>query len=200
MSKTHLLISGLRTASQVSGFHLAAVIILSCAACLIPIELFILEIWPRHGFNSLLLILIPAVIGALIARSLPENYYRLRFFELSGRLYEWVGIRRFKRVVPDGDYLNRLVRQSNPQHRLISSQESLIQFEARTRLAERLHLGALILPVPCIAHAVALKWTGFALWMVLANVAFHAYPILLQRYTRGRILRVVRLRSKNSRA
>ena len=181
-------------ALSIRGLHLAAVIILSCAACITPIELFILEVWSFHGFSSLLFV-VPLVAGGTLVRLLPEAYHRIRRFEESGRLYAWMGVRYFKRFVPNGDYSNRLLRASNPGHRIIRDKASMVRFEASTRLAERVHLGALLMPLPCAAYALHLGWNGFALWLLLPNVPFHVYPILVQRYSRGRIRRVLNARS-----
>lgn len=183
--------AGGKGAAQVSGRYLGAVIVVSCAACVTPVELFIVEVWPRHGFFSLLLVIAPVAAGWATARLLPERYYRIRAFESGGRVYEWLGIRLFKRFVPDGDYVNRLVRRSDPGYRLVRDADSLVRFEARTRLAEKCHVAGLWLALPCAAYALLLGWDGFALWLLLPNVPLHLYPVLLQRYTRARIQRVL---------
>ena len=53
-----LALGGEERALSIRGLHLAAVIILTCAACITPIELFILEVWSSHGFSSLLLFVV----------------------------------------------------------------------------------------------------------------------------------------------
>lgn len=181
-----------KSATQLSGLYLGAVIIFSCAVSFTPIELFLVEIWPRHGFFSLLLVVVPLIAGGVFAQLLPERYYRIKPCESSGRVYERLGIRFFKRFVPKGDYVNRIIRNSEPGYRVVCDEESIVRFEIETRLAEKCHLAGLWLALPCTVYALLLGWNKFALWMLLPNVPLHLYPILLQRYTRARIQRVLK--------
>ena len=181
-------------AAQISNLYLGAMIVVNCAFCLTPVELFLVEIWPRHGFFSLLLFVAPLIVGCAIARVLPERYYRIRHFESSGRVYERIGIRFFKRFVPNGDYINQVIRRSQPGYRVVHDRDSIVNHEAATRWAERCHIVSLFLVVPCTAYALMLGWNKFALWLVLPNIPLHLYPILLQRYTRARIQNVLRRR------
>jgi Glycosyl-4,4'-diaponeurosporenoate acyltransferase len=188
---TSLAVDTRNSAARISDLYLGAIIVINCAFCLTPIELFLIEIWPRHGFSSLLLFVAPLVVGSVVARLLPERYFRVRKLEASGRLYEWVGIRFFKRLVPNGVCINQLMRRSDPNYRLIYDRSSMIDFEASTRFAERCHVVSLFLILPCTVYALNLGWYKFALWLVLPNIPLHVYPILLQRYTRSRIDRVL---------
>lgn len=181
-----------KAATRIPSLYPGAIIIVSCAAGLVPLELFLVEIWSRHGFFSLLLVILPLVAGCLIVQSLPERYYRTKRFESSGRLYESLGIRFFKRFPPNGDYINRVNRRFNPAYRVVCDKASIVEFEASTRLSERCHLIGLFLVLPSVALALALGWNQFALWLLLPNIPLHFYPVLLQRYTRARIERVLK--------
>ena len=132
--------AGRSTGSRLPGWHHAAMIIISCTACILPLELFLLEVWPRHGSASLLLLLLPLIGGSLLSLSLPQQYYRTKSFEASGNVYERLGVRFFKRFVSDGDYINRVARQSDPGYRVVSDEDSILRVEAGTRWAESLHL------------------------------------------------------------
>lgn len=175
-----------------SGWYLGGIMMFSMAVGFVPIELFLVEIWERHGFFSLLFVILPLFVGDLIVRHLPERYYQTRNFELSGRLYELLGIHFFKRLVPNGDYINRINRRSDPGYRVIRNKASLLEFESSTRLAERCHLVSLLMVLPSTIYAVALGWNQFALLLLLPNILVHLYPVLLQRYTRARIDRLLR--------
>lgn len=177
--------------TQISGYYLGVMIIINCAACLIPIEFFLIEIWHRHEFFSLLLFVVPLIAGWIIAELLPERYYQIKSFESNGRVYEGLGIRFFKRFVPNGDYINRIVRRSEPGYRVICDENSIVEFEAGTRLAERCHIVSLLLVLPSAVYALMLGWNNFALWILLPNIPLHLYPVLLQRYTRARIQKVL---------
>ena len=179
-----------KSETSIHGTYVGVVIIITCAACLTPLELFVVQIWDRHGFFSLMFFFVPLIAGSLVAGSLPERYYRVKPFESSGLVYERVGIRFFKRFVPGGDCINRTIRRSVPDYRLVYDEASVTELEARTRFAERCHLIGLVLVLPSAAYALMLGWDGFALWLLLPNVPLHFYPVMLQRYTRERIEKV----------
>jgi len=181
-----------KSATQIPSLYLGIIIIVSCAACFVPIELFLVEIWSQHGFFSLLFFIIPFITGCLIAELLPEQFYRIKSFESSGRIYERLGIRFFKHFVPNGDYINRVIRHYEPGYKIIYDENSIVEFEAGIRLAERCHIVSLLLVLPSVVYALILGWNGFALWLLLPNIPLHLYPVLLQRYTRARIQRVLK--------
>lgn len=183
---------------RLPGWYHAVMIIISCTACILPMEMFLFEIWPLHGFFSLLFFLLPLIGGSLLALCLPQQYYRTKYFEASGHVYERLGIRFFKRIVSDGDYINRFTRRSDPGYRVVSNKGSLLRFEAGTRWAECLHLAWLVVTLPSIVYALILDWNWFALWLFLPNILLHLYLVLLQRYTRARIHRVLRQRKSKS--
>jgi hypothetical protein len=186
--------AGGKNANRITGTYLGFIITISCAASFTPIELFLVEIWSRHGFFSLLLFVVPFITGWMIAELLPARYYRIKTFESSGLVYERLGIRFFKRFVPKGDYINRIIRRSEPAYRVVRNEASIDKFEAETRLAEKCHIAWLFLTLPSTVYALLLGWNGFALWLLLPNIPLHVYPILLQRYTRTRIQKVLNRR------
>ena len=116
-------------------------------------------------------------------------YFRPRAFELNGKLYEWLGVLRFKRA------LMRLVRV-NPENSTANgyvlggrSPEHLRAFEKRTRRSELIHLGGLALSAPCLCLGV---WAGRGMLvsgMAIFAANFHCF--ILQRYNRIRIVRVL---------
>jgi hypothetical protein len=90
-----------------------------------------------------------------------------------------------------GDGINRVIRRIQPDYRIVSG-ESIADFEQRTVSAEKFHLACLLAIVPSAVYAIGLRWWTFAWLLTLPNVVLHLYPILLQRYTRARILRIRR--------
>jgi Glycosyl-4,4'-diaponeurosporenoate acyltransferase len=176
-----------KEAAKITGPYLGAIIVISCAFCFTPIELLILEIWPHQGFLSLLLVIGPLCVVPTAFKHVPDSYFDIKRFEGDGRVYELLGIRFFKRLVPNGLYINQLVRRVDPVYRIIRNKHSMIEFEAQTILAERCHLVSLLLMVPSAIYALMLGWYVFAALIVLPNIPLHVYPVLLQRYTRARI-------------
>jgi hypothetical protein len=133
-------------------------------------------------------------------RNLP--IFDLCDFERDGRLYERLGIRWFKRLVPQRAYWNQRRGSSDSSFKKITNVAAAIEWEARTRSNEFVHLCSLIVG---LAIVVWLYFRGEYAWLgavVFAVIIWDIYPIMLQRYNRARIWRIKSsmLRRQNSRA
>jgi hypothetical protein len=105
-------------------------------------------------------------------------------WEREGRVYEWMGVRAFQRVVlrtPLG-WLNPVV-----QHR--SDLDPLLR---DLGVAEEVHrVGGGVAIVLALAYALA-GYPRVGIWLVLFSVPLHLYPVMLQRWNRGRVWRMRR--------
>jgi glycosyl-4,4'-diaponeurosporenoate acyltransferase len=117
---------------------------------------------------------------------------RLRAWERDGRLYERLAIRRWKdrlpefgAVFPGGVSKRSLATRDTP---------ALTRFAAETRRAEVVHWA-----IPLVTPLFAL-WNPA--WLVAAMAAYalaaNAPCLLIQRYNRGRLLRVLARRARRS--
>jgi hypothetical protein len=162
---------------------------------LAPLIMFWLYVWgPLRPFAYPAGDLMPSLwfaplIGCIaIWWLLPAGYFRVRSFERSGRFYELLGVRFFRRFVPDGDLANWWERRVNPKYRIVHGRRSAENFIQRTERSERGHLVLLMLGVVSAAFAWKIGWNGWAVYLSFGNVLVNVYPILLQRYTRGRLV------------
>ena len=121
----------------------------------------------------------------------PRAYYRIATFERSGRIYELLGIKLFRKIVPDGDLANRWRRRSEPAQKMIHHRAHAAAFVQRTEQSEKGHLVLLALGLYSAAHAAAIGWWGWTIFISVGNVLVNLYPIMLQRYTRSRITRLL---------
>jgi hypothetical protein len=135
--------------------------------------------------------LLLSVAAALPALRLPDSYFRPRRFEREGRLYVPLGVVPFKRYLTWEDPFLRALRAGEPRPRVGAGSESLRDFLARSRRNEAVHLGLLLAAVPPCVYAFARGWTGLGIFLGAANLVFNLYPILVQRYNRPRVLRVL---------
>ena len=161
-----------------------------------PLLMFWLYVWGplrpfRYPSGELLpplpILFVCFVLGVSVWWS-PRSVYRLRAFEQSGRLYELLGVRFFRRFVPDGDAANRWRRRREPAFRMIRNRQDALEFVQRTEQSEKGHLVMLVLGAMSAAFAWAIDWRGWAVYLTVGNVLVNVYPILLQRYTRARLL------------
>jgi hypothetical protein len=123
---------------------------------------------------------------------LPPSYYRTRKMEARGRLYELLGVRLFRKLVPNGDFVNAWRRRHDPGFRVVTNSRSAKTFVARTIVGEKTHLVGLLAGIASSWYAWHIGWTGWAVYLAAANVVFNVYPILLQRYTRARLTLIAR--------
>ena len=126
------------------------------------------------------------------------GYFRLRPFETDGRVYALFGVHRFRYVVSNGDLAVRLMRWIDPNLARLG-RPTLAQHELRRRLSEQLHWGYLLGSIPTMMWAVLVGQPWFAVYLLVGNIVFNLYPILLQRYTRAKLARICerpRMRAK----
>ena len=134
------------------------------------------------------LVLVAAMLLCLVPFLLPARYFRPRAFE-RGRFYPRLGVRAFRYLAPDGDWVGRRVRRLDPAFRVVRSRADVRAHIAGTYANERWHLAFLIGGLFTQAFAVASGQLGWALLLTLANAAFNLYPVLHQRYKRARARR-----------
>jgi len=124
--------------------------------------------------------------------ALPAAYYRAATGQGTERVMETLGVRTFKRFATNGDLVNRWGRRHDPRHRVVRDEASVREWARQARGAERNHLVFLSMATLSIAYAAWIGWYGWALGLAASNVVFNVYPILLQRYNRLRIARILR--------
>ncbi|HYH79762.1 MAG TPA: hypothetical protein VEX86_08185 [Longimicrobium sp.] len=165
------------------------------AGWLSPLLLFWLAVWGPlrpygHASGSLGpsgLVFLLMVVASIAASRVSARYFSLRSFERSGRLYEALGVRMFRRVVPDGDLSNRLRRRKEQSFRIIHNRQQALAFVERTKASERSHLVLFIAGVVSVGYAAFIGWNGWGALLGVGNVLVNGYPVILQRYTRARI-------------
>lgn len=166
-----------------------------CAAWLVPLLRFWAMVWgvfrPPDSAE------VAPQLGSFLAACLlitgfwwlPSSYYRTRRFEANGRVYELLGVRVFRKFVPNGDLVNLWRRRRDPHFRVISSYHSAKTYVQRTITGEKTHVVSLVIGFASSMFAWHIGWTGWAAYLAGGNIVFNVYPILLQRYTRARLVR-----------
>ena len=139
-------------------------------------------------FLNLMLMAYFALLVGVFNPPLQAAYFQPRRWERRGHVYRWLGVRRF--VV-----LLRLV--GSERHRravapIRNDVAALQRFARRTRVSEASHAlaGGVVLGVTLyVAVSDGVHATG---WLLLFNTLLNGYPVLLQRYNRIRLDRVLR--------
>jgi hypothetical protein len=115
---------------------------------------------------------------------LPARFHRLRPFEVDGRAYELLGVRVAKSLLRRGP-----ASWFNPRLHLPATRdaESLARLDAAMRNAEASHALLFVAVLPVVVHALARGWWAAAAWTLAFDVLLNGYPVILQRYNRGRL-------------
>jgi len=129
------------------------------------------------------------------------SYFKPKTFEFYGgkSIYEWVGIKIYKKYLPTtGDIVRK--RRNITQIKINNSDkyEELYKYERKTRNYEWRHLIGTILFILLI---IMLDWelTLFDwIFLPILNLYVNIYPIFLQRYNRIRIIKVLQNNSQPS--
>jgi len=134
------------------------------------------------------------VMGAVVCfvpLLFPRTYFRCWESAHGLRVYESAGVRLFKRYATNGDLINRWVRRLDTTYRLVTDKRSAQEWAEKTRRGERSHLILLLMGSLTAAYAAHIGWEGWAVGLAASNIIFNGYPILLQRYNRCRIERLL---------
>lgn len=144
-----------------------------------------------YGFSMTLVWLMRHVVPF----AFPRRYYRLRPFEVDGRLYRRLGVVTFRWLL-----FKSRVELLNFSARLSHGRTGLHRLERGIREAESDHATALLVMIVATIHAAMNAWWALASWLLLTNIVANVYPIMLQRHIRARLLPVLeRLGSRNRR-
>jgi hypothetical protein len=122
-----------------------------------------------------------AMAGQVVRFRLSAGYYRARPCERDGRIYERLGIRLFKMAVRRGPLAILSPTLRLPKERTAPALRAL---EGEMETAEAAHLVMFLLMTAAMAAAILKGWLDAAGWLLLFNVLFNGYPVMLQRYNR----------------
>ncbi|GMV23250.1 MAG: hypothetical protein AMXMBFR57_31990 [Acidimicrobiia bacterium] len=135
---------------------------------------------PSPGF--LLLCAATLVLPAV----LPSAYFRTRSWE-RGRFYPALGLRWFRWLAPDGDWVAARLRRVDPSYRLIRTRQDRDAHIVESRRNEAWHLSWGLLGAVTTWHAWATGQSGWAMLIAGFNLVFNVYPVCHQRYKRARL-------------
>ena len=126
------------------------------------------------------------VAAAVVPFLLPASYFHPRRFERGG-FYPALGLRLFRRVAPDGDWINRVLRRRDPAYRVVRNRVTRAAHLAGGIRGEQWHTAWFVFGLGTQAFAAATGEIGWAVVLGVLNVAFNLYPVFHQRYKRARL-------------
>ena len=127
----------------------------------------------------------PGIMSRLehIADRLSEAYFSEKAFEKDGRIYEKIGIRKFKSKFMDGGRFNI--------DRSLGRREGLMQLVQKTKSKESINLASTALLTILSAYSLSREDYASATLCASLNLIVNFYPIAAQRYNRGKALKIL---------
>jgi hypothetical protein len=120
---------------------------------------------------------------------LTSRYYNEKPWEQGGKIYQSIGINLFRKLLVWIGW-EKLNKKSNPVQK---DTKALIHLHYRTKQSELGHVIILIIVLGFNVF-VAFKFGILrSLWLLILNILFNLYPVLLQRYNRPRIERAIKI-------
>lgn len=132
--------------------------------------------------------------------------YILRYFKPKGFevyrgkiIYEWMGIRIYKKYVPTtGDLIRKRIKITQIKISDSDKLEEIYKYERKTRNYEWRHiLGAILFILLTVMLDYKLSLFDW-IFLPLLNLYLNIYPVFLQRYNRIRIIRLLKNYGKPS--
>ncbi|MGV3560885.1 MAG: hypothetical protein ACO1O2_22185 [Larkinella arboricola] len=138
------------------------------------------------AFNFILMMWF-TILESLLKPSLNSPYFNPRPFEKQGKLYRILGVEWYRAILIKSGW-EKIRQQQTP---IKKDLRGMLAYERATRVAEVGHIvvGGLVLIVT--GYVLLTHSAGAALWLILSNIFLNLYPVLLQRYTRPRLRRMI---------
>jgi hypothetical protein len=109
----------------------------------------------------------------------------------SRRWYQRVGVHIVLEYVQQGRRINRMIQRRYPNYRIVYDKTTIRRKINETYMFERFHLGLLMVFFIMTGHALAKECWQWAIVLLLSNLIYNIYPILLQQYIRLRLKRLL---------
>ncbi len=126
------------------------------------------------------LLVIVSVFSLITGFRFPKRYYIIR--ESEPAVYKKLGVRAFKKLIRRGP-----IHVLAPKIQINNTGDSFGQLEREMRQAETIHAAAMLISLAPAATAVMIGKAAGGILLTVLSLALHAYPVMLQRYNRGRI-------------
>ncbi|WP_343692882.1 hypothetical protein [Chitinophaga sp.] len=174
----------LTKARQLAARYNLLVSLLWTLVCLGPVAGYFYRYMPVNW----LWVIVPT---ALFPYFLPASWLDRYAVSTSRHFYERMGVQAVLGVVQHGRYVNRRIKSRFPGYRIVYDRETIRRKIKETYQFERFHYGLLLAFIIPISHAWSVYWYRGVI-LVVCNMVYNVYPILMQQYVRLRLKRMVK--------
>ena len=121
---------------------------------------------------------------------LTAGYYNSKKWEANGTIYKWFGVNGFRKLLVLLGW-EKVIRASSPVKKNL---DAIKHLEHGTRQAEFGHLIIFFIVFATNVFVAFRYGIAKSLSLFLLNIIFNVYPVILQRYNRPRLQRMIKLR------
>lgn len=126
----------------------------------------------------------------IIQPKLMSSYYNSKKWESNGQFYKKLGVNYYRKLLVLIGW-EKMNKSKSPVKKNLNTLKNL---EYRTRQSEIGHL--IIFIIVLLVNIFVIIKFGFidSIWLLVLNILLNAYPILVQRFNRPRIKRLIHLK------
>jgi hypothetical protein len=135
----------------------------------------------------LIMALVAAMTGRIFARLNPKRF-RLVRWEREGRIYDRVGLGAVRWVLQ-----HTPLGWLNPNIKVRSGWSDMDRLLRDMNAVEGVHIISAGVSLAVAALYIFAGQAILGIWLVILSILFNIYPVMLQRWNRGRILRLQRI-------
>jgi hypothetical protein len=133
------------------------------------------------------------VLLSILTSFIPSSWIDKFALSKSKETYERIGLNWLLFFVQNGKLVNSIQKKQGKRPGLIHSRTQAENYLKTIRMQERFHYCCFVLFTLSTVSAFMTGKSGIALLILLCNVSYNVYPILLQQYNRIRINRLLML-------
>jgi hypothetical protein len=136
-----------------------------------------------------------SIAETLLIPELKASYFNSYPFEEEGKIYTYLGVHLFRKLLVLSGWEKSRKKETPIRKSLII----LEYYEYRTRASEFGHIIIAIIIVFITVYVFTVSSLKDTIWLIITNILLNIYPILVQRYNRPRVGRVIKkLKLKSS--
>jgi len=120
---------------------------------------------------------------------LAGEYYNLKKWEANGTIYKWFGVNGFRKFLVLTGW-EKVIRAANPVKNDLAALKNL---EHGTRQSEFGHLIVFFIVLGMNIFVAFRYGISKSLSLFILNIIFNFYPVILQRYNRPRLQRMIKI-------
>nr|WP_068890368.1 hypothetical protein [Pedobacter panaciterrae] len=138
------------------------------------------------------LLLIISVVLSILIYAIPNRWLRTLTLSNDKKTFERIGVKLLLYFVQNGTLANRIQRKYYKKSGIIHNRKQAQDYLKTIVMQERFHYCCLVLFFLSTVSAFSTGKPGIGMLIMLCNILYNVYPILLQQYNRLRIHRLLR--------